>query len=53
MIRVIKIWFKAIFLNGRYWIVTYKDGTTTRRLEYREAKDLRDVFKGKLSINYK
>lgn len=48
-----RIWFRANFLDYRYWRVTYKDGKETRLLYYAEAKGLKDVFGGKLWIDYK
>jgi hypothetical protein len=50
--RKIKIWIRARFCDWPYWRVTYNNGERTYRLHYREAKGLRDVFGGKLWIDY-
>ena len=58
MRKHIKIWFRAIFLNYPYWRVTYSPedvhcaNKKTRLLYYGEAKSLKDVFGGKLWIDY-
>jgi len=52
MIETFKIWFKATFLDYWYWAVEYRNGKKTRLLSYTEAKSLKDVFGGKLFIDY-
>ena len=52
MFKKIKIWYRAIFLDYPYWRVTYKTGERTRLLYWREANGLKEVFKGKLRIDY-
>lgn len=51
--KKIKHFIRAVFLGYHYWRVTYpnKEGTT-RLLGYGEAKSLKDVFGGKLWIDY-
>jgi hypothetical protein len=49
----IVIWWKANMLDYPYWRVTYKDGKQTSLLYWREASNLKDVFNGKLWIDYK
>lgn len=50
--KKIRIWFRATLLDWPYWRVTYKDGTTTYRIYRAEAEGLRDVFNGKMWIDY-
>lgn len=50
--RRLRIWFRANFLDYRYWRVQYKDGVKTIKLHYAEAKGLAEVFNGKLYIDY-
>jgi hypothetical protein len=45
-------WWKAVMLDYPYWRVTYNDGNRTRLLYRREAKGLKEVFNGKLWIDY-
>lgn len=52
-LRNIRTWFQAVFLDYRLWYVVYKDGRRTYLLHYAEAKPLKEVFKGKLFIEYK
>lgn len=46
------IWYKAVWLDYPYWRVIYKDGQRTRLLYWREANGLKEVFNGKLIIDY-
>lgn len=48
----ISIWWQAWTTSCRCWRVTYKDGKRTYPLSYSEAKGLRDVFNGKMWIDY-
>ena len=50
--RKIKIWFRAQLFDWPYWRVTYPDGKRTHCLHLEEAKGLRDIFKGKMWIDY-
>lgn len=52
LLSKIVIWWKATVLDYPYWRVTYKDGKRTHLLYWREAKGLKDVFNGKLWIDY-
>jgi hypothetical protein len=52
MKKRIIIWFRAQFCDYPYWRVTYKDGRKTHRLYWREANGLKEVFGGKLWIDY-
>lgn len=52
MIRILIIWWRANVLDYPYWRVAYKNGEKTRLLHWREAKGLKDVFNGKLYIDY-
>lgn len=45
-------WYRATFLDYPLWRVRYNDGTKTILLHYHEAKSLKDVFGGKLFIDY-
>jgi hypothetical protein len=50
--KKIIVWFRATFQDYPFYRVTYKDGKRTHPLYYREAKGLKDVFNGKLWIDY-
>lgn len=48
----IKIWWFAWMCDYPFFRVIYKDGKTTIPLYEAEAKGLRDVFNGKMIIDY-
>lgn len=48
----LKIWYRAEFDDWPYYRVIYKDNTRTRPLHWKEAKGLKDVFDGKIKIDY-
>ena len=50
--RKFSIWYRAVFGNWPYWRVTYENGEQTIPLPYNEAKGLKDVFGGKMWIDY-
>jgi len=52
MWRKILIWQRAFWLDYPYWRVTYKDGRRTQLLYWKEADGLKEVFGGKLWIDY-
>lgn len=52
MRKRLKIWFRAVLLDYWYWRVTYPDGKQTRKLSYGEAKSLKQVYGGKLWVDY-
>lgn len=52
LLAAVVTWWKATMLDYPYWRVTYKDGKRTRLLYWREAKGLKEVFNGKLWIDY-
>jgi len=52
LLAAVATWWKATMLDYPYWRVTYKDGKRTRLLYWREANGLKDVFNGKLWIDY-
>lgn len=52
MMSKIITWYRAVFLGYPYWRVTYKTGERTYPLYYGEAKGLKEVFNGKLWIDY-
>lgn len=52
LITNFRIWWLAWLCNYPFFRVIYKDGKRTMPLYEREATGLRDVFKGKLIIDY-
>ena len=52
MRKYIVIFYRAVFLDYWYWIVRYKDGKKTGLLSYSEAEAIRDIFEGKLYIDF-
>jgi len=52
MLAAVRTWFRANFQDYPYWRVTYKDGKRTRLLYWGEAHSLKQVFGGKLCIDY-
>ena len=50
--KKIKIWWMAWICDYPFFRVIYKDGDRTHTLNKRQAKSLRDVFSGKLIIDY-
>ena len=52
LLRIIIISWKASVWDYPYWRVTYKDGKRTRLLYYREAIGLKDVFDGRMWIDF-
>ncbi len=53
MRKIIIIWFRAYFLDYKYWRVTYTDnGETTRLLGYDVAYNLKEIYGGVLWIDY-
>jgi len=50
--KKIKIWWLAYMCDYPFFIVIYKDGKRTHPLYQSEAFGLRDVFNGKLIIDY-
>lgn len=51
--KKIKVWWRAVFGNYPYWRTYYNNGDVTRLLYYYEAKNMADVFGGKVRIDYK
>jgi len=50
--KKIKIWLLAWVCNYPFFRVIYKDGKRTRPLYQAEASVLKDVFNGKIIIDY-
>lgn len=48
----LKIWWLAWMCDYPFFRVLYKDGQKTSPLHQAEASGLRDVFKGKMFIDY-
>jgi len=46
------VWWRAVVLDYPYWRVTYKDGGMTRLLRLGEAFSLKEIFGGRLWIDY-
>jgi hypothetical protein len=52
LLKCIKVWWRANMSDYPYWRVTYKDGKRTHLLYWHEANGLKNVFNGKMSIDY-
>ena len=49
---IIKQWYLAHFTKSACWKVKYPDGRTTRLLPWNEAKNLSEIFGGKIYVEY-